>query len=621
MEVIVSTNQREVSARMRPGAMRCAKWINGFVRRSLPKLIGVLSVLVASCLIVHTYTVFGQTIDESAHIACGMEWLDHGTFFLETLHPPLARIATALLLYLSGAHDPNVSGIWAKGNAILAWNGRYSRNLTIARLGILPFFWLTCVLVWYFMSRQFDEWHAALAVLLLAFCPVVLGHSALATTDAPLMAMFLCSVLATWSLLRRPKWSTSVRAGGLIGLAILTKFTEIPFIALAAGTLFLFSWWRKGRTISWKLTALAALSSIFVIWAGYRFEYGPIMEPVSKFAAEATEVSKDKLAERAELRPLERSVVTWPGVPANDFFAGVIHGYFYGTSGRSSYLLGKVYTGGRWDFFPVAIAVKTPIALMVLFLVGIVWFMAIGEWKQNPALLLLIAGFIGPLAVGMVGQLNIGLRHILPIFPFVAMIGAVAGMRLWRLHVTGVKRLIARVMVLLLIGWNLEACFTNEPDFLAYFNEAGAIRPSYFLVDSDLDWGQDLKRLEITLRTLRVQEVSIKLLSTADLKRAGLPEFHFLEPETNPGGWIAISEFWLKEDIGYKWLESYPYLQVGRSIRLYHFATTVKHSSSLSKLSQSSSRVQKSALQSHSMIGQEEIMRRIFEGTDDDAIV
>ena len=72
--------------------------------------IALVSVLLATLLIVHTYTVFDQTADESAHIACGMEWLDRGTYTLEVFHPPLARVAAALLLYLAGARASRNAG-------------------------------------------------------------------------------------------------------------------------------------------------------------------------------------------------------------------------------------------------------------------------------------------------------------------------------------------------------------------------------------------------------------------------------------------------------------------------------------------------------------------------------
>ena len=123
---------------------------------------------------------------------------------------------------------------------------------------------------------------------------------------------------------------------------------------------------------------------------------------------------------------------------------------------------------------------------------------------------MLLAGFLGPLLVGMMSNLNLGLHHILPIYPFVAMLGALAAARFWRLSGRPVLAVSARaVVLLLLIGWNLETCLHAAPDFFAYFNEPAAPHDSYILIGSDLDWGQDLKRLSSELQRLHVQHVSL----------------------------------------------------------------------------------------------------------------
>src|SRR5437879_8007811 len=103
--------------------------------------------LIALLRIISTYRVLSQAYDEPAHIACGMEWLDKGTYTLEPLHPPLARVAAAIGPFLEGLHLPQVAviqgrsyDIYSAGNNILYARGRYRLNLGLSRLGILPFF-------------------------------------------------------------------------------------------------------------------------------------------------------------------------------------------------------------------------------------------------------------------------------------------------------------------------------------------------------------------------------------------------------------------------------------------------------------------------------------------------
>ena len=149
-----------------------------------------------------------------------------------------------------------------------------------------------------------------------------------------------------------------------------------------------------------------------------------------------------------------------------------------------------------------------------------------------------------------------------------AMMAAWASVKIWGQARTKNLAFWKRSLVGVLIGWNVETCLRASPDFLAYFNEAASAHASYFLVDSDLDWGQDIRRLSAELKARHVRSVSIMVLGTADLNREGLPEYRTLQPWTNPGGWIAVSEYWLKEGEGYRWLEPYPYIRVGKSIRL-----------------------------------------------------
>ena len=126
----------------------------------------MLSVVSGTASIIATYPIFSQTYDEGQHIAAGMEWLERGTYSHQVLTPPLARVAMALGPYLAGSRLQGNPSIWVEGNAILEYQGHYQRTLTLARLGILPFFWLACLVLWLFMSSSYGQWQAALGVLL-----------------------------------------------------------------------------------------------------------------------------------------------------------------------------------------------------------------------------------------------------------------------------------------------------------------------------------------------------------------------------------------------------------------------------------------------------------------------
>jgi hypothetical protein len=528
----------------------------------LPILTAALSALIATLLIVATYPVFSQTYDEPAHFAAGMEWLDRGSYSYEAIHPPLARIAVALGPYLAGTRSQGNATIWDEGNALLEYQGHYQRTLTLARLGILPFFWLACFVLWRFVSRNYGHWHAALAVVLFVFCPPILANASVATTDLPFTAMFLLAFVCFWNFLQEPKSFTAVLAGFTMALAVLCKFTALPYLGVSCVALYVYCMIEKRPIPPWKYIGIGGVAVALTIWAGYRFSIGPILHQ-----GQVTPL------EMAHLRGLSGTVARaffFPGVPAPEFFKGLAHLFALSEKKRIAYLFGETYLGGRWYFFPVAIAAKTPIPLLLLAMIGVV--RALIRPRVRNAIFPL-AGLAGPLLVAMLGPVNLGLRHVLVIYPFLAILSAYALLWLWQVGDSRNKAFAYKSLAIVLVIWNSATCVRATPDFIPYFNELAAPYGSRILVDSDFDWGQDLNRLSAVLQQQHIDSVWIAYEGSADLKRRGLPYWRPLLPNQKPSGWIAISEFNIKtlsQDFG--WLEKYkPDRIVGKTIRLYHF--------------------------------------------------
>lgn len=159
-----------------------------------------------------------------------MEWLDHGTYTYGRENPPLARIAVALGPYLSGLRSTELGGMWSEGNALLHSRNSYQRNLALARLGILPFFLLLTAVVAIWAALLYGRLAALIAVLLLATSPAILARSGLATTDVPLTATFLASLLCFTLWLEKPSVARTLLLGLSIGLTICTKFSAFLFM-------------------------------------------------------------------------------------------------------------------------------------------------------------------------------------------------------------------------------------------------------------------------------------------------------------------------------------------------------------------------------------------------------
>jgi hypothetical protein len=207
--------------------------------------IAIALILVASARIALTYTVFNHTSDEPNHIACGMEWLQNGTYTFETQHPPLARVAVALGPYLLGArlrsnpqHDSLEVPI--EGMQVLSRDNQYDLTLALARLGILPFFWIACGVVFYWARRDYGALTAVVAVFFFTFTPPILAHAGLATTDMPLTAFLGAAFGSALVWIEQPTFFSAGIFGLCSGLAVLSKFSSLPFFPACPGCALLF---------------------------------------------------------------------------------------------------------------------------------------------------------------------------------------------------------------------------------------------------------------------------------------------------------------------------------------------------------------------------------------------
>jgi 4-amino-4-deoxy-L-arabinose transferase-like glycosyltransferase len=468
--------------------------------------------------------------------------------------------------------------MWREGNEILHAQSRYSRNLALARLGVIPFFLLAIAVVWVWTRRLYGESAALVAVLLFTTLPPVLGHAGMATTDVPLMGTFASALLA-FSLCRR---RMNLTRGALLGLsaalAILAKFSALVFLPAAALALVLCRWLLRraedsprveswGRTL--KVAGVALLAAVLTIWAGYRFSVAPLSR-----ASERPHRTIDRfLGATGKAHEVGYAIAENTPIPAPAFLMGLNRIRSLGSVGRESYLLGEIRQTGWWYYFPVAVGVKTPIPFLILALIG---FGLLGHeaWKNKDVHMLEPAAVAAAVMVACVSStVNIGVRHILPIYPFLAVLAGFAVLRLWKMVRYSI---LTRVAALGLLASQLGSSAVAHPDYLAYFNPLAGAHPDRVLVDSDLDWGQDLLRLSAELRQRGIQSLSIAYNGSADLDRHDLPPHRRLLPYEPTTGWIAISERKLKmgEGVppfqGYSWLNAHePVAVVGRSIRIY----------------------------------------------------
>src|SRR5262245_6229415 len=466
-------------------------------RRRLEWIIVAALILVAMIRIVSTYSVFSQTYDEPAHVAVGMEWLDKGTYHYEPLHPPLARVAVALGPYVSGLRSFGEKSFWTEGNRIL-WSGpSYMRTLAFARLGVLPFFIAMVLVVFVWTRALYGSLAAVLSAVLLSTMPPILAHAGVATTDLALAATLPAATLC-WTLwLDDPSRRRSIWLGVAVTLTLLSKLSALLFIPAIFGAIVVLRWvaTRKSEkaaaapapTVRRRVTMLLVAGgvSLLVLWAAYRFTFTQFTT-----AADRPHDAIDaRFGTSGFLHNVGYALIELP-LPAGYFLQGIQQVFGHSAVGRSSFLLGDVRRFGWWYFFPVAFLVKTPLATLALFVAGLVSLVRRRReltWQHYAPAIAALALMISVLP----STINIGLRLVLPIYAFVAIVAAAGAAALLRSS-TWTRQ--AQAVVAALFLWQVTDSVRAHPDYLAYFNETVRSRADRVLMFSDLDWGQDTKR-------------------------------------------------------------------------------------------------------------------------------
>ncbi len=534
-----------------------------FLERHARSAVLVL-ILVASVRIVSTYTVFNHTSDEPNHVACGMEWLDRGTYTYEAQHPPLARVAAALGPYLlgirsQGSPKPDTLEVPQEGAKILYRDRHYDLTLALARLGILPFFWIACLAMYWWGKRYFGATGCPLGpvvtVFLFSFLPPVLAHAALATTDMALTAFLGAAFVSALAWLEQPGPLGGVLFGASTALAVLSKFSVVAFLPASLAVALVWFLCAERPTRSWLAAAvkrrlpsfgLAVLVGLLVIWAGYRFSFG---------APDFTSLR----------------------LPAPEVFSGIRAVLRHNATGHPTYLLGQRNLTGFWYFYPLVLAVKTPLAFLLLLGYGVV--LALRQRSPYRRAWIPVSFAAGILLVGLESHINIGVRHILPIYMAFSILAAIAVLRL--LELSRARRWM-RIGLALLVAWFAGSSLLAHPDYLPYFNELAGSQPEKIVVDSDLDWGQDMKRLAKRLHQAGARELTFNQLFIADLEHQhGFPPIREMNVANPSPGWNAVSLTYLKWARLGLW-NAYPQLRlwpdyvrpaerVGKGILLWYF--------------------------------------------------
>jgi hypothetical protein len=320
--------------------------------------------------------------------------------------------------------------------------------------------------------------------------------------------------------------------------------------------------------------AIAGVIAIAIVWAGYGFALQRLRQGMQLAAGSMPTFQHfPKPVRRIATGLIDLN----PLVPAPALLRGFASAWTMESSQPDSYLFGHIKQGGWWYFFLVGIAVKLPISFSILVLAGLCEFRRLfeeGRWRAMCPVVCACA----MLLVTMPVKINYGVRHVLVVFPLLAIVAGYGCSYLW--HATGRYQLAKRVALIGLLVWQGISSIGASSDYIAYFNELAGSDPSKVMVAGcDLDCGQDLFRLADELRARKISHVTLALRTSADLSKADLPEFEIAQPYASAKGWFAISLRALRfGDVfhqsyppnAFEWLSAYqPVARIGKTILLY----------------------------------------------------
>ena len=434
-----------------------------------------------------------QTIDEAMHLAAGYSYLAKKDFRIEPQNPPLIKELLALPLFLTyrlpfnpdPQHWREADGYLIGRDLLYNSTPSADRMLALTRFPNLFLGTILVALIAWWAHRLWGNRAAMLAMALASLEPNFVAHSSLVTTDIGVSLLIFLTIYLFWEYMNQPTWGLLVATGVAAGMALLAKFSAVLVIPMIA--------------------VIVAVS----LWTGSEpYVLLPVKQNQNK--------PKRKLLQSAAVLSFIffLAVLT---IPSAYFFQGFrpwLSGFdqflTLSKEGLPAFFFGEYSSHSWWSYFLEAFLIKTPVGSLILITISLVFYRASSPLGYRQALFLVLPVIIIFVAMTQ-AKTNIGLRHILPTYPFLFVLASrLATIRLGR---TWLAPLLISTAVLVTALSSLRIA----PHQLAYFNEfVGGPEQGYrYLSDSNLDWGQDLKGLKAYMEKEKLPIIYLSYFGTA----------------------------------------------------------------------------------------------------------
>ena len=481
------------------------------------------------------------TFDEGAYVAAGYSYLKTGDFRMNPEHPPLAKVLSALPLLFYQPDLPLGHPSWAGGYLVdfaevFLYKNRIPADslLFAARSVTIAFTLLFGMVVGLWTRRHFGAPAALLALFLFATDPNIIAHGRYTTNDLLTALFFFLAVTAWTEYLLRRRGRDLVWSGLALGLALLTKFSALLLVFIYIALYLCRAWQEEDRgspppVFPTRLSVerffismlVVAVISVALILPAYAFKSSlcekvglPIPPGIRCCLSDVADPQKSPSGHF--LATLARAF----HLPDHPYLVGLFTQFQHNEIGHSSYLLGQQSQWGWWYYYPVAFLVKTPTAVLALAAFGLAIgvgtlsrFRLAGLRALPFPWIALVAPILIYFASAMTSQVDLGVRYLLPIYPFLMMLLAAGFLRL---RASRFRRAFPYLLALVLVVQTAESA-AIYPDYLAFFNtvSGGPANGVRYLLDSNIDWGQDLKRLKHYLDANQVQSVCLNYFGSA----------------------------------------------------------------------------------------------------------
>lgn len=592
------------------------------------------------------------TFDEVAHIGAGYSYLKYQDGRLNPEHPPLLKdLAVLPLLFLNLYGDMRSQSFWtwenvndrqwATGNYLLYESGNDPDRILFASR--LPIIILAIIFGWMlfgWVSGYCGKKVGLLTLFFFATSPTFIAHSRFVTTDLGAAFGFFLGIVYFVKFLEKRDWKSIIWLGSVLGLIMLIKFSLVLLLPTYGVLLLIWSWiyYRSPSHQSFQDTRIFLLknlstSLIFVklifvglvalaiIWLVYAFQIWNY--PQDQHISDVKYILGDYKV---------KSLAAFDVWLVEHLLTRPLGHYFYGflmvarrtAGGNTAYFMGEVSSKGWWHYFPTLALLKEQLAFWIFAAIALFWSGAQikkAGWSRKNFKKWLRENFVFTAGIVFIiiywvssifNPLNIGVRHVLPTFPFIYLLTARGVMRWLRSSrfenpqgiVEGLYSVYANYLrpapkylftffLLFLMALDILLSF---PAYLSYYNVlGGGLRYGYKVAtDSNYDWGQDLKRLAIWAEKKNIPKVYLDYFGggspkhylgdkyqgwwssfgpPAPSKVEGLPTYFAVSLNSLMGNQARpVGDIVIKPEDTYSWLKNKtPVARAGSSILIYKF--------------------------------------------------